>query len=51
MPHTSIDQFNEFFADFDSNGDGVISKSECTRFVRKFLDNPNLLNVSSIKIL
>lgn len=37
---TTIPQFNRFYAEFDMNNDGFISKSECTRFVRKFLGNP-----------
>ena len=37
---TTWNQFNRFFAEFDDNGDGVISKQECARFVRKFLDMP-----------
>lgn len=36
-PKTTISQFNRFFADFDINGDGVISRGECATFVRRFL--------------
>ncbi len=32
-PQTSQSQFNRFFAEFDDNGDGVISKNECYNFV------------------
>lgn len=37
---TTWTQFNNFFEQFDSNGDGVISMSECARFVRSFMDMP-----------
>ena len=36
-PKCTIRQFNNFFADFDDNGDGVISRGECANFVREFL--------------
>ena len=36
-PKTTISQYNRFFAEFDNNGDGVISRNECASFVRKFL--------------
>jgi Ca2+-binding EF-hand superfamily protein len=39
LPATST-QFNKFFAEIDDNGDGVISRPEISRFVRKFLGYP-----------
>lgn len=39
-PKTTISQFNRFFADYDKNGDGVISRKEVTAFVKKFLGVP-----------
>ena len=36
-PPATFTQFNKFFAEIDDNGDGVISRSEISRFVRKFL--------------
>lgn len=37
-PQTSQSQFNRFFAEFDANGDGVISKGECYNFVNSFIN-------------
>ena len=37
-PKTSWNQFNNFFARYDDNGDGVISKGECYNFVSEFLN-------------
>ena len=34
---STMSQFNRFFAEIDDNGDGVLSRNECTRFVRRFL--------------
>ena len=39
MPPTSLPQFNRFYAEFDLNGDGLISMVEMSKFVRKFTDN------------
>lgn len=36
----TIPQFNRFFAEYDINTDGYISKNECAKFVKKFLGNP-----------
>jgi hypothetical protein len=32
-PSTTIPAFNRFFAEYDVNGDGVLSKREVARFV------------------
>ena len=37
-PQTTQSQFNRFFAEFDDNGDGVISKNECYNFVNNFIN-------------
>ena len=37
-PQTTQTQFNRFFAEFDDNGDGVISKNECYNFVNNFIN-------------
>lgn len=39
LAKTSFKVFNEFFAQFDQNGDGKISKQECLRFTAKFLES------------
>ena len=33
-------EFNKFFLAHDDNGDGVLSRGEVSRFVRKFLGHP-----------
>ena len=40
MHCTTINQFNRFFAEFDVNKDGFISKSEMARFVRQYIEPP-----------
>jgi len=40
QPPATYSQFNKFFAEIDDNGDGVISRAEISRFVRKFLGLP-----------
>ena len=40
MHQATNNQFNRFFADFDVNKDGFISKSEMARFVRQFMEPP-----------
>jgi Ca2+-binding EF-hand superfamily protein len=42
---TSWAQFNRFFAEFDDNGDGVISMNECARFVKRFIESPNQTHI------
>jgi len=38
QPKTTIPQFNRFFEEYDVNSDGVISRAECARFVKKFIN-------------
>lgn len=46
QPKTSIQQFNRFYAEYDLNGDGLISKSECARFVKKFINTKSQLTIA-----
>jgi len=39
-PPATYIEFNKFFTSHDDNGDGVLSRSEVARFVRKFLGHP-----------
>ena len=39
-PPATYIEFNKFFTTHDDNGDGVLSRSEVARFVRKFLGHP-----------
>jgi Ca2+-binding EF-hand superfamily protein len=43
--------FNRFFNEFDYNGDGVLSKKEITRFVKKFLNIPGATEEDDISNL
>ena len=36
LPRASIAQFNRYFAEVDTNGDGILSREEMTKFVTKF---------------
>lgn len=45
QPPATVAQFNRFFAEFDINGDNVLSKGEMTRFAKKFLKNTDGLVV------
>jgi Ca2+-binding EF-hand superfamily protein len=48
---TTISQFNRFFAEFDDNGDGVISRGECYNFVKRFLGGPVVTKLDPIEQL
>lgn len=37
LPKTTVPQFNRFYSEFDLNNDGLISRAECARFVKKFI--------------
>ena len=46
QPKTTVAQFNRFYADFDLNNDGLISKAECARFVKKFINPTSGVTIS-----
>ena len=39
---TTMQMFNAFYADFDQNGDGLISKNEMLHLVEKFISIPTM---------
>ena len=39
-PNSSVSEFNRFYAEYDINGDGLLSKDEIARFVKEYLDEP-----------
>jgi hypothetical protein len=48
-PKTTIPQFNRFYAEFDVNNDGLISKTECARFVKKFITPSGQLTIGLLQ--
>lgn len=48
LPAATVAQFNRFFAEFDVNGDGVLSRGEMARFTRKFLKNQEVIPLDQI---
>jgi len=49
QPPATVAQFNRFFAEHDYNGDGILSRSEMTRFAKKFIKNQELIPVNEIQ--
>ena len=50
-PPTSIPQFNRFYAEFDLNGDGLISMIEMAKFVKKYINANVSINIFLIILL
>lgn len=45
QPPATVAQFNRFFAEFDVNGDGALSRGEMARFARKFIKGQEIISL------